>query len=387
MQRIGVTLGVLGSLTVMMLALPLGSAAFVTEAFAGGAVIFLYTWRDRRDWLVAAAVAAVLGGIYKVSGAGTTPWIGWEVCFPAALYGMGSVVALVYGATGEGEAESRRRLVLTQNIALIPLLCLGSILAVWLDMRATPRTYDRYLYAFDASLGFNPSFLMGAVFRAQTAFRLVAGLVYSSLPVNLCLLCALWLRRRPAGAPDVRLVFAALGVVGFALYQICPAAGPAYLFGRGFPYQPPPAGTVAMATVAIADVPRNAMPSLHVAWCLLVLYNTWWYRSWLLRSYAAVCLALTAAATLGLGEHYLIDLVVAVPLSVAIQRACPAAGRRVVSAAVCLGMVVAWLVALRLGLGWHAQPLISWSAAGLTLLASALLYGSGQVRLSTRGAR
>jgi len=376
-ERMGVTACVLGSMIGLMLILPLGSAGFITEAFAGSAVIFLLNWGNRRDWLAAALIGAAMGGIYKWTGAAVTPWIGWDLCFPASLYGMASLVALFYRATGEDEAGRERLLRLIRNIVLIPALCLGSILAVWADLRLTPRTFDPFLYVFDQSLGFNPSFLVGTVFRDQTALRLVSGFIYSSLPVNLCLLCALWLRRRPAGAPDVRLIFAALGIVGFALYQLCPAAGPVYLFGKAFPYQPPLAATLAQATVALPGVPRNAMPSLHVAWCLLVAYNSWWHRSWLLRSYALLSLALTSAATLGLGEHYLIDLIVAVPLSVGVQVACSSRNRRFLEAAVCLAIVVAWLIALRAGVGWHAPPVASWTAVAVTLIAPAALYMAG----------
>jgi hypothetical protein len=370
LQRSVITLTVLGSLAVLMLVLPLGSAGFITEAFAGAALIFLCNWPNRRDWLAAALLATALGGIYKAAGAAVTPWIGWDVCFPAALYGMASLVVLFYRATGVEEAERRRLLALIGNIALIPALCLGSIVAVWFDLRLTPRTYDRFLYAFDRSLGFDPSFLMGVVFREQTALRLIAGLVYSSLPVNLCLMCGLWLRRRRAGAPDVRAIFAALGCVGFALYQLCPAAGPIYLFGKGFPFQAPAAASLAMDTVALPGVPRNAIPSLHVAWCFLVLYNSRYFGSRLLRAYAAMCLVLTAAATLGLGEHYLVDLIVAVPLSAAVQ----AGGRRTWNRAVfCMGVVIAWLVILRAGAGWHVSPLVAWGMVCATVAASAAM--------------
>ena len=381
-QRAGVTLLVLVSLVLLMLALPLGSAGFVTEAFAGAAVIFLYNWRNRRDWLAAAVVAAALGGIYKVTGAAVTPWIGWDFCFPAALYGMASLPVLFYRATGEDEAGRRPLMILIGHVALLPALCLGCVVMVWVDLGLTPRTYDRFLYAFDRSLGCDPSFLMGAAFRAHDTLRLAASLVYSNLPVNLCVLYAVWLRRRPAGAPDVRVVFALLGIAGFALYQFCPASGPIYLFGKAFPYQPPPLAALAMQTVDLPNVPRSAMPSGHLAWCLLVVFNSWWYRSWFLRGYALICLALTAAATLGLGEHYLIDLVVAVPLSVGIQLACSPGKRQRqwIPVAICLAMILAWLAVLRTGVGWHAQPLWSWTAVGVTLLASAVLYWNGSRR-------
>jgi len=103
-----------------------------------------------------------------------------------------------------------------------------------------------------------------------------------------------------------------------------------------------------MVTVLLPDVPRNAIPSLHVAWCLLVVYSSWQFRSRILRAYAILSLVLTAAATLGLGEHYLVDLIVAGPLSSAVYLGVQ---RRYVPAAICLGVVIAWLVALRVGIG------------------------------------
>jgi hypothetical protein len=374
LQRGGVTLIVFLLAIILVLGLPLGSAGFVTESFAGAAVIFLVNWRSPRDWLAAAAIAALVGGIYKLSGAPVFPAFGWQLFFPAALYGVASLVVLFYRTAGTDGPEHDRLAVLLPTAALIPALCLGSTFAVLFDMRLRPYTYDRILYAFDRTLGFDPSFLMGRVFRGHLTFQFAAGLAYNSLPIGLCLLCAFWLWRRPAGAPDVRLVFAALGIVGFALYQFCPAAGPRYLFGAAYPDHAPLASALTMETVPLPGAARNAMPSLHVAWCLLGVYNSCWYRSWLLRIYALVALILTAASTLGLGEHYLVDLIVAVPLSVAVQLACSGKRWRSPRAWACLALVVAWEAVLRSGLAWHARPLASWSAIGLTLAASALLY-------------
>src|SRR5690348_7728763 len=81
-QRAAVSLTVLVSLGLLMLVLPLGAAGFVTEAFAGASIVFLYNWRDRRDWLAAAGIAALLGAIYFAAHAAVTPWIGWSVSFP-----------------------------------------------------------------------------------------------------------------------------------------------------------------------------------------------------------------------------------------------------------------------------------------------------------------
>jgi PAP2 superfamily len=63
------------------------------------------------------------------------------------------------------------------------------------------------------------------------------------------------------------------------------------------------------------------MPSLHLAWTLLA----WWYSrklSPIERSIAFLFLGLTAFATLGTGEHWLADLVVAFPFALMIQALC-----------------------------------------------------------------
>lgn len=82
--------------------------------------------------------------------------------------------------------------------------------------------------------------------------------------------------------------------LGVGCYLLFPAVGPAW--------------------VNIPDAPRNCMPSLHVAWAiLLAIYAPKWMR-WPMALFAA----LTAVATVGIGEHYVIDLVAAVPFTWAI---------------------------------------------------------------------
>jgi hypothetical protein len=357
-------------LLLLMLALPLGAAGFVTEAFAGGSLIYLMSRPKRPDLLAAGLVGIVFGAAYKIAGATVERWIGWEVCFPAALYCFGVFVVLFFrcGAGPKKEAS----LTLIREMALIPAVCLCSIIAVTLDTHVVERIYDRWLYAFDLSLGFNPSFTSGEIFRAHSVFRSAASLIYSSLPVNLCLMCAIQMRHRIRGATDLRTVFVALGVVGFVLYHLCPATGPIYAFAGAYPDHPPDVAHLVTQTITVPGVPRNAIPSLHVAWCLLILYNSW-SRSLLLKIYALICLFLTAAATLGTGEHYLIDLIVAFPLSVAVQMAC-SNPKKLLGPAVCLGMVVAWLLALRTGFGWqHADPVVPRILVAVTIVVSSIV--------------
>jgi len=56
----------------------------------------------------------------------------------------------------------------------------------------------------------------------------------------------------------------------------------------------------------------------HMAWVLLVWWNFTGLARWI-RAIALVFVVLTATATLGTGEHYVIDMVVAFPFSLMLR--------------------------------------------------------------------
>ena len=58
---------------------------------------------------------------------------------------------------------------------------------------------------------------------------------------------------------------------------------------------------------------------MHLAWALLILLNG---KNKLLRLGAWFFVALTVFATIGLGEHYFSDLIVAVPFTLVVQTLC-----------------------------------------------------------------
>ena len=90
-------------------------------------------------------------------------------------------------------------------------------------------------------------------------------------------------------------------------------------------------------------------------------------------------LLLTALATLGFGEHYLVDLVVAVPFALALQAAWTtglswkSSPRRDAFIAGSLAVAV-WFVLLRVGApAWRPSPLVAWSAIAATIVPCWLL--------------
>jgi len=231
-----------------------------------------------------------------------------------------------------------------------------------------PRTMDLYAYAFDGSLGFQPSFVIGQIFRDHPAVGAIGRFTYFSLPLAMAMVYAAHLRRKKESLLFILELFMAAGILGYIFYLAFPATGPAYVAGPEFPYSPlADLRDLVVRPVAINWViPRNAMPSLHVTWALLIWFNCKPLGRWA-RALSLALLIATLFDTLGTGEHYFIDLVVAFPFAVAIQALCtrslpfrsrlrfgPLVGGTIVT---CL-----WLFALRYCTGvFLSTPFVPWT--------------------------
>jgi hypothetical protein len=211
-----------------------------------------------------------------------------------------------------------------------------------------PLTQDAWAYAADAGFGSQWSFTVGQCFKDNPSLAGLCEFVYLIPPAALLFVHALQIRAPRPPARDVLTVLTVLLMVGYLLYFLMPVGGPRATFGDAFPSSPPPAPSLSERSLDIGSTPRNGMPSLHLGAALL----SWWH----VRPYGLVPRLITALlgvftvlATLGLGEHYLVDLVVAIPVTLAVQAACMpqegALGR--VSRMVFLGSAL--LVA-----GWYA---------------------------------
>lgn len=186
-----------------------------------------------------------------------------------------------------------------------------------------PKTFDVFLYSFDSSLRVQVSFLTGQLLLSFMWLRTAALAIYIALPLPLALVYALQLRRQKEKAFVVMLAFLVTGPLGVLFYNVLPACGPVHLFGTGFPWHP--LSTADAMRLNLVPVlmkgARNAIPSLHMTWVLLVWWNSKGLARWV-RAIAAGFVVLTILATLGTGEHYFIDLVVAFPFSLMVQALC-----------------------------------------------------------------
>jgi membrane-associated phospholipid phosphatase len=340
--------------------------------------IFLHLWTRPRaiEGLAVVVIATAVRLLYGVP----HPENGlfFAIFTYGAFLGFGSLAVLaVQVVRSAGEERERRRAALTAGL-LSPVAFMLVGFPLRLTIMLHPKTYDHFLYQFDASLGFQPSFLIGRVFEAIPALRLACGVCYDVILLVIAYFYIGQIVGKKRFQVDVVKVFLGTLFFGTMLYHICPAAGPVYAFGKAFPHSEPLTTQVSMQTLQIPEGPRNAMPSLHLACALLVWWNSRTWRLWG-RALAGLFLALTALATMGLGEHYFIDLVVALPFTVAMTAATTTSvpmqltERRL---AVLGGgaLTLMWLVLLRSVVDWaHVSPMLSWSMVMATVAVSIAL--------------
>jgi hypothetical protein len=273
------------------------------------------------------------------------------------------------------EGEDRRLILL----ALIPgILILASnhfagYLHKWTES-AHPKTLDLYLYSFDSSMHVPIAFVAGQLYDKWKVFGAVCFVFYVGLPFTLAVVYAGQALRLRARAIPIFVSFLIAGPIGGIFYNLFPALGPIHLFADRFPWQPlttDQARRLLLETVPLGGL-RNAIPSLHMGWTLMA----WWYSRGLSiweRGLAFAFVAFTAFATMGTGEHYFIDLVVAFPFVLFLQALCTISlnwtdSKRLMSFLFGLVTPLVWLWALRFHprVFWYS-PVIPWACCVLTI--------------------
>jgi hypothetical protein len=256
-----------------------------------------------------------------------------------------------------------------------PLWSVGSTFIMGISATLLPITLDRYLYAVDGSFGFQASFLGARLLLACPWLLRTCAVCYFNLPVAMTLMYLLLQRRADEREANRFIQFAiCLAIAGTSLYFACPAVGPGSAFKGDFPYRIPQASVIPISMPLAA---RNCMPSLHTAWILCLLWCApamgRWSRA-ILRAFAG----LTLLYALSAGGHYMVDLIVAVPFTLAVRSALRSEWSSpgfVLNAA----MVALWFAVLRYGVGLVAlSPAAPYGLAVATLLSP---LWSGPARL------
>lgn len=173
--------------------------------------------------------------------------------------------------------------------------------------------YDRYVYNFCDVLG-HPSFAIGRFFAAHPLLCFPAVWAYILLPLAMESVFVVYLYLRPEEVSRIVTTFIVNLTAAVPVYFIFPVSGPRYAF-RSFP-NPPLSGA---AYPIHLTAPPNGIPSVHTSTALLCVALLWRWRWGRIAS--LIYLTLILASTLGLGEHYVFDLLCAVPYSWVVWKA------------------------------------------------------------------
>jgi hypothetical protein len=280
-------------------------AHFLIYGLAGGALIVLASYPGRLT------VLALIGGgclLLPLHPAPLREALAVEPGLPLAYIGLAAVIyaaiRALRGPTPEG--------LLTGAIGIPAFILLLTPLHS-LIISLTPRTLDPVLHRIDVAIFGQLTFASGRLLATYPWLQVPSVWSYVALALVGSGIYALALRERTGQVRPAELLWtwAAAGAIGAIGYVLVPAVGPRFVFPE-WPWQmPDAAGTYA---TPLLPIPRNAMPSLHATWALLICWGARqgpvWVR-WLLGPW----LALTLLATVGAGGHYLIDLVAALPLT------------------------------------------------------------------------
>jgi PAP2 superfamily len=356
------------------------SHVFYVSAIAGAfypfifaSVIFIhlrmrFRWMDVAGIVVLGAVFAMLN-LFVIHRAEVVYLVSW-----ISFLGMASIVIMGLNAVWlAGEERKTVLLALVPSVLILASNHYAGYLHKWTE-NAHPKVLDLYLYSFDSSLHAPIAFWTGQAYAKWKTLGDVSFVFYVGLPFSLALVYAGQALRLRGKAISIFVAFLLMGPIGGILYNLFPALGPAHLFNDRFPWHPlatEQARRLFLEPVAIPGL-RNAIPSLHMGWTLMALWYSRGLSVWE-RGLAMLFVLFTVVATMGTGEHYLIDLVVAFPFVLFLQAMCATAlewndSRRLAPFAFGLATVLVWLWALRFWphFFWYS-PAIPWILCALTI--------------------
>jgi hypothetical protein len=348
------------------------ASTFYPYVFASVVFIHLrmrFRWADVGGIVVFGAAFAALDqfAIHRSDTVYVVTWV--------SFLGMASLVVMGLNAVWlEGEERKTVLLALVPSLLILASNHYAGYLHKFTES-AHPKVLDLYLYSFDSSLRAPVAFWMGQVYAKWKLLGDVSFVFYVGLPFSLAVVYAGQAARLRGKAIPIFAAFLLMGPIGGIFYNLFPALGPVHLFGARFPWQPlaaEQARRLFLEPVALMGL-RNAIPSLHMGWTLM----SWWYSRGLSvweRTIAMLFVVFTVVATMGTGEHYFIDLVVAFPFVLFLQAMCATAlkwndSRRLAAFTFGLAAVLVWLWALRYA------PHFVWYSAAIPWILCALTIG------------
>jgi hypothetical protein len=194
--------------------------------------------------------------------------------------GMFSSVLLLYAKRESLSETALYGALIGVAICVLSLIC-----------QLRPRTLDGILWRSDEWLGL-PGVRLWACLEAHAVLRWIVALLYALLPMVL-----VWVSDRTF---MLKVYFAT--ALAFIVYAIFPACGPTFYLHTG----------------NLSELPRNCIPAMHLGFALLMRRQVSG-RSLLWRAAMDGVVIGMILATIGLMEHYVVDLVATIPFIAGVE--------------------------------------------------------------------
>ncbi len=364
----------------------LGSSLLYKNLGFGMAGCLLPYFASRRGWKEY-AVVLMLGFISAVFVWFSHPpawsfpfWSVKNLMISSLGFGLASM-AMIFFNKGRGPESELTRQKLIDFYVFVTLLQFSAYTLLSLTVVLHPRTFDGVAYLIDAGFGFNPSVLVAKIHATHHWFAVILNAGYEWGLWGVALVFAFQLRQTRTPPANLLMVWSISVPCALIAYHFCPVAGPVFFFGKEyFPHAMPALEQISGLAASSGITYRNGFPSMHFGTCLIVLFAARYEKSWLLKCFLYALSASVLLATLGLGEHYLIDLVGSFPFIVAIQSFCTRvdqSGQRYRIEAIVTGIAAwfIWVVLIRNGLGlFQAIPGLVWVISAITIAMSLYAY-------------
>lgn len=358
----------------------IGNDPILSLGISGAFVIHCWRGRSRMEYALTIALAVLLRVAYHEAVGISSQYFGQAIISWGSFLGIASLLVLGW-RTLRAHSDLRRE-------PASDLLAGAGFFFFWivfdiglvLTTILIRHTYDPYLYAFDKSLGGQPSFLLGRLIVGRPTLWGMTHVVYMAITLPIAMLYASQRCRGYANGYKIFPLLIAAATGGYLLYYALPATGPAFAFAGAFPFSILPVHLDGRDVVDLSrQAARNAMPSLHLGAALLVYWNSGaWPKA--ARAGLGLFVLATAFATLALGEHYLVDLVVAFPVMLMFHAAAMTAvplreSERRTPIIAGLTATLAWFLLLRFGsrlyLSWPTT--VPWVLAAVTVAGTCFL--------------
>ena len=196
--------------------------------------------------------------------------------------------------------------------------------ALELSISVQPAILDFIAMHWDAASNLNITPQLHHVVNQVPGLSKLVVLAYRFTPIGLMLVASKQLNGFPKSTASGAKTWVMLSASALIAYNFFPITGPQYIFGSEkfvealHDYLRYPIHAISGSLAA-----RNGMPSMHFGW-MLASSILWWQSGsfWWSRALFIIATILTAIATIYLGEHYVVDLIVAIPFTLAVIAFC-----------------------------------------------------------------